>query len=205
MHKKLARGQYSWCWLKGLWALEMRMSSLQKTKNTTITTVVTLHTYLPMLCHGIPHSNLTRVACSHKLAPNEKQSIYRNTQVKCSCNKFKTNIKIIVQYRKLHVIIYNSPISNFTTPWIWSVVVKLHKRILPSEREKKYDFPLTPESQIILSANKIHSDWQKSAQDITLLPICMSNSPDDTASILSPRELDVTLAFSAIFSTQCTR
>ena len=30
----------------------------------------------------------------------------------------------------------NLPISNFTAPWIWSVVVKLHKRILPSEREK---------------------------------------------------------------------
>ena len=30
----------------------------------------------------------------------------------------------------------NLPISNFTAPWIWSVVVKLHKRILPSERDK---------------------------------------------------------------------
>lgn len=29
---------------------------------------------------------------------------------------------------------FDSPISNFTTPWMWSVVVKLHKRICPSAK-----------------------------------------------------------------------
>ena len=33
----------------------------------------TLHLlYLPMLRHGVPHTNLACVACSHKLASNEK-------------------------------------------------------------------------------------------------------------------------------------
>ena len=62
----------------------------------------TLHLlYLPMLRHGIPHTNLACVACSHKLASNKKKSIYRNSQVKCSCRPIKGKNKIIIQYQGL--------------------------------------------------------------------------------------------------------
>ena len=50
---------------------------------------VMIVSYLPMLCHWIPHPNFSCVACGYKLASNEKQSIYSDTKIKGPCPQQK--------------------------------------------------------------------------------------------------------------------